>query len=287
MIKRADGRWFSYILVKCADEYRDEHLNVGVLVYDSASQEFVSRFEPDLERVERVLPHVRVGHLRMLMNSTFASVRQPYDGDGIDLLASAQSEWRNVLRASDLRSVLGHDAEQVADDLFNRYVRIHSEAGRPMLPAISTPASTFSSRIVVRSLRTRLVRAGVSRNSYSENAQLTGLTRTSIPVPVWYPLQVRVHTFMDGLEIHDDPSRDYDLARLAAQKVEQTLRSMPSSRIAVAIKDPGGSSLGEKVESIIESDGEVAGARPIVFRYSDTSELDPWMAELFRQQTVF
>lgn len=284
MIKRAEDRWFSYILVRCADEYRDEHLNVGVLVYDPVSQAFIPRFEPNLERIERVLPHVRVAHLRMLMNSTSASMHQKYDGDGVMMLASANSEWQNLLRASTVRTVLGSYADQVADDLFNRYVRIQT-AERPVLPA-GPAAAAFSSRVVVRSLRSRLPKAGVKPESVAENAQLTGLTKTAIPVPVWFPLQVRISTYMDGVEIHEDPARDYDLARLAAQKVEQTLRAMPSSRVAVAIRDPGSTSLGEKVESIIEGDGQVDGAKPIVFRYSDASELDSWVTEMFRQPTL-
>lgn len=287
MIQLAPERWFNYILVQCADEYRDEHLNVGVLVYDPLSQELAPKFEPDLERVERVLPHVKVAHLRMLMNSTSASARRHVDDEAVQQLAAAHMEWRNLLRASTLRSILGRDLETVATDLFNRYVRVHSRSGAPMLPAISTPASQFSSALVVRSLRARLNRHGLAKgDGYQENAQLTGFTRNHVPVPVWYPLQVKQTTYMDGLQIHEDPARDYDLARLAAQKVEQTLRSMPESRIALAIRDPGASSLGEKVESIIYGDGQVGGAGPVIFRYSDTNDLDGWMAELFRQPSL-
>jgi hypothetical protein len=286
MIAPAPERFFSYVLVQCADEVREELLNVGVLVFDPQTNELLPRFEKNLERIERVLRNVRIKHLRAVMNSTSASLPRVIDRDAIELLESAHSDWQNLLRASSLRSIAGTSADRVADDLFDRYVRVHST--RQQLKASSPTMWQFSSRRVVNSVRTRLERSGLKPDEdFSENAELIGYTRGRVPVPVWYPLQVTRTTLVDGLAMQEDPAHDYDLARLAAQKVEQTLRSNPQSRIAVVVRDPGSSSLGEKVQSIIADDGRIGEAVPIVFRYSQPDDLDDLVRELFEQRSLF
>jgi hypothetical protein len=290
MIAPAAERFFSYVIVQCADEVREELLNVGVLVFDPLTHQLLPRFEQSLDRIDRILPHVRVKHLRALMGSTSASLPRIADsGDVIAKLETAHVEWQNLLRASTLRSVAGFSAEDVADALFDRYVRIHAPARSISSAGLSNTASwQFSSRRVVGSVRTRLERAGLKpEEDFLENAQFTGQTRGGIPVPVWYPLQVTRTTLLDGIAMKGDEAHDYDLGRLAAQKVEQTLRSMPESRVAVVVRDGGDSSLGEKVESIIADDGSVGNASPIVFRYSQPSDLDEWVRGLFEQRLLF
>ncbi|HVG46107.1 MAG TPA: DUF3037 domain-containing protein, partial [Longimicrobium sp.] len=282
MIAPARERFFSYVLVRAADEMRGEHLNIGVLVYDPVSGELFPKFDPDLQRVEATLPGVRLSHLRSLVNSTSASMVRRLDRNGVEMLSEAHERWANVLRASPLRSILGSDLYQTAEALFERYVLVQLKESSDDFGVPPPPGSSrFSDGIAVRSLRVRLERAKLKRGrDFFQNARLTGLTKNEIAVPVWFPLQVRHTIFMDGLAIHGDPARDFDLARLAAQKAEQTLRAIPSATVTVAVRDLGGSSLGEDVTAIIEGDGQVGDVGPQVIRYSDAGDLDSWVADL-------
>ncbi|MFL5385188.1 MAG: DUF3037 domain-containing protein [Longimicrobiaceae bacterium] len=288
MIAPARERFFSYVLVRAADEMRGEHLNIGVLVYDPISGELFPKFDPNLERVERTLPGVRLAHLRSLVNSTSASMPRHVGSDGVELLSNAHERWSNALRASPLRSILGRDLYETAEDLFERYVLVQVKESATDL-SIGSPlgGSRFSDGIAVRSLRVRLQHAQLRRGrDFTENAQITGFTKNQIAVPVWFPLQVRHTIFMDGVAVHGDPARDYDLARLAAQKVEQTLRAMPSAKVTVAVRDPEDSRLGVDVTEIILGEGNVNGVGPAVLRYSDARDLDSWVAELVRQPVL-
>lgn len=286
MIRMAQDQWFSYILVQCADERRDECLNVGVLVYDSRTNEVLPRFELNLERIERALPNVTVSHLRTLLNNAASTVRHQLAVDGAGALAEAHATWRNLLRASPVRTFRAQSAEAALDSAFRRFVAIKHPRSVVDTGSAHPPISRFTDGRVVRSVRARLDKAGLREGrDYLENAQVTGFTRSAFPIPVWYPLQVQHTLFIDGIRLHDDLVRDFDVARLAAQKAEQTLR-IPESRVVLAIRDGNSEEVGAKVAEIIESDGRVGERGPMVYRHSDPDELDQFVRELVGQPSM-
>lgn len=186
-------------------------------------------------------------------------------------------EWNGTVRLSHVRSILSDNIQEAAERLFARYIHSAREPVAAYTAPHEAPAGSdpLSSRVVVRSLETRLRRYGLDPGQdYTMGAKLTGLTRSELRVPVWYPLQVFNDIYLDGIEVKEDETRTLDIARSIAQKVESTFRALEQAFVTVAVRDPERSSVGDWVEGIIRGDGSMNGSTPSVVRYADPKELD-------------
>lgn len=276
-------RYINYAIIKCADDQRDEALNVGLIVYDPSTEDVALRITNDFRRVESTLPNVPVRHAQLLLENAYESVREAIRESGVDALTRAHQEWTSVLRFSRVRSILAVDAGVAADNLFSRYVELHLHSASDT----AAPRRRRGSR-VVRSVRTRLQRLGYEPvRDFTENAQIEGKTRSDLSVPVWYPLRLKDVILVDAMETHDSNERKtLDDARLIAQKIEQTLRATASSAISVIVRSREGNELGKMAREIISSEGAFNGTQPKVYTYSAAGELDTIARELQILQTT-
>lgn len=274
-------RFFSYAIIKCADDARDEALNVGVLAFDSLTSEVALRATTDYTRIEDCLPGVSVRHVQSLLAAAKQNLPDIVRESGVEALARAHDEWTSTLRISAVRSILGYELSSVTDQLFARYITVQ-RAPRPA-PVRGVPHTAR----VIRSVRTRLQRLGYEPGKdFRENAEIEGKTRSDYSVPVWYPLQVKDLIMVDAMEIHAmDERRTLDDARLIAQKVEQTLRANGATPIAVILKAAGAPELGEAAREIISSEGQVTRAGAHVYTYESGAELDAVARQLQLVQT--
>jgi hypothetical protein len=128
-------KYLTYSLIRCADELRDEALNVGVLVLDPLSQNVSVRVTDDLSRVRRALPNVPVDHLSEYLEGLAAFFHERTEGLTPEGLHTLIAEWGNGVRLSGARTIAGEEASDVAEDLFERFVEV------PQLAAFSTDSS--------------------------------------------------------------------------------------------------------------------------------------------------
>lgn len=272
-------RHLSYALLKCADEERDEALNVGLVLFDDGK--VVARVVESLTRIERTLPNVPIAHVRLLLTNAVDHLQASLRSAGIEALMLAHQEWNNTLRISRVRSILAESADEAADMLFERYVA----APLPAIPATpDTPSSSgadagphrLSSKLVVRSLTSRLRQRRLQEGQhYRLGARFTGFTRSNVPVPVFFPIEAFGFIYFDGIDVNPaEEDRTLDIARAMTQKAEETFRAQDRAMVSIAVKDTEGSRLGAQVEEIIEGAEHIRGHVPLVRRYSNVSELD-------------
>lgn len=273
-----EKRFFSYVIVKCADEQRDEALNVGLIVFDPHTQHAVFRAADDLLRIERTLPGVAVAHVEQVLTRAFRVIPQQVIEGGLQALQRIHEEWQNTLRSSRVRSIRGAHIEAVADDLFTRYIAVPSRPPREVQPT----NREITSRVVVRSLESQLKQRKLQEDKdFTFNARLFGATSSNAKVPVHFPLRVHQFTLLDGLNVNlSNELLTLDFARSIAQKVEETFRAREEYRIGVAIRDRFDSPTGAYAEEIISSEGRLNGFGPVVKRYSDPEELQDFLDEM-------
>lgn len=274
-----DERFFSYVILKCADEERGEALNIGLVVLDSQSGNTVLRVADDLSRVERTLPNVPLAQLERALNRAHRALPQMLAEGGLPALQRLNEQWQNTLRASNVRSIQAKHIEAVSDKLFARYIAV---PGRPAPPPQHAHREVVTSRKVVNMLEVRLKRRGLRENEdFTFDNRLTGLTSSHSRVPVHYPLRVGRLKLFEGLDVNlSNEELTLDFARSVAQKAEQTFRSEEPYEIAVAIRDRYDTDTGRFAEEIVASGGRLDGVEPKVLRYSEPDELNELLNEM-------
>lgn len=280
-------RYFSYAIVRCADEQRDEALNVGVIVYDADSQQVTVRFADNLTRVRRTLPGVSVPHLRVVLAGVEDHLQRLILKEGPRALSCAHHQWQNVLRISPVRSLLATNIHDVSQALYRRYVAAPERLKHGTATSEPTRSAPTSMRLV-RSLAVRLRRRGVDPVDMVPDAEVQGLTSSGIRVPVWFPLALRTQLFFDAIDIKTTDERGaFDAARLMGQKAEETLRARAGSVVSVTVRESHPSGLGERISKVIEHEGAVGGVRPLVHLIHSVDELDAVVSDLPGQREIF
>ena len=271
-------RFFSYILIQCRDQERDESLNVGLVLFDAEQQTVAYRVTESFDRVQRTLPGVPVTHVRALLQNAADSVQRTVPALGVDGLTRAQEEWRGVIRASGLRTVLASNAERAADDLYNQYVAIPKPAPTEKQATEARPVEQVTARFVANGIRRRLVRNGLKeQRDFFSNVKTVGLTRGDMRVPVRYPIRLYQRLYIEAVDVKPDEEQSLNIARAVAQKTEETLRANPDVQITVAVRDARFGHVGEMVAGIINGDGKLDGHGPTVARFSVFDELDEFV----------
>lgn len=268
-----EQRFFSYVLVKYADEERDEALNVGLIVFDPHTEHATFRAAEDLTRIKRAFPDLSVAQLERMLTGAHRMLKQRVSVGGLPVLERFHIEWQNTLRASPVKSIRGVHIETVTDKLFARYVAVPDRAA-PLLTAQPAHRDVTSWR-VVRSLEARLKHRGLRQEEdFTFNTRLTGRTSSSARVPVHFPLRVDRLKLFEGLEVNlSNEELTLDFARSIASKTEQTFRSEEPYQVAVAISDRFNTDTGRYAEEIIASEGRLDEAEPKVLRYSQPDQL--------------
>lgn len=266
----ASRNYLTYSLIRCADDRRDEALNVGVLVLDSEARRIAVRIAGDLGRVRRALPNVRIEHLEEYLKGLpdlFARRAPELTPEGLNELAA---EWSNGVRLSGTRTISGDSAEAAADALFARCVALDQppEEGLAVPPEVSMMAA--SSKRTIRSVVSRLRKRGFEPGEdFETDAKVIGLTAKDTAVPVWFPVRVRGHMLIDSLEVRPkDERRTIDDARLIAAKTDEVLRVNGHS-VAVVIREGPSDLLNELVSSLLLEEGAVGSREPSLHWYRD------------------
>src|SRR2546428_517105 len=107
-----DRKYLTYSLIRCADDRRDEALNVGVIVLDPSTRAIEVRTAIDLGRVKRALPDVKIDHLRDLLRGLpeyFSTRASELDPESLNRLSA---EWSNGVRLSGTRTVSAGSAAE-------------------------------------------------------------------------------------------------------------------------------------------------------------------------------
>lgn len=278
MIQVAE-HYYGYLLIRCADEERDEELNVGILAFDADSGRVECRISPSLERVERNLPNVPIAHVRALLQQAQESASELLTDAGVEGLVALARNPRGTLRFSPVRSMAGGLLEHTADLLLRRYVEMPPEAQKAVAGATtgSEPsAGEITSRRVIGAVETRLDR---HRLPYKSGVTLIAHTKSALELPIWFPLQVGADIYIDGLEVKQDQARTLERSRAIAQKVLEAHRAEPQSLVNVLIRDPWMGDDGSLAEAIVSEGAQTAGRTLTVRRYSKVEEIDVWMKD--------
>jgi hypothetical protein len=261
-------KYLSYALIRVADEQRDEALNVGVLVLDPASRELGVRVTEDLSRVRRALPNVEINHLQAYLEGLPDFFREQANDLTPERLTKLSAEWGNGVRLSGVRSIAGHQAQSVVDDLFLRYVDIVE--GAPVqtsaeFPAIQAATSLRTARAVASKLRDRGFRAG---HDYETDARVIGRTARQTEVPVWFPLRFSKRLLIDSMDVRPaDERRTVDNARLIASKTDEVLR-VEGHSVAVVVREAEDEHLNQLVRSLLIEEGTIGERGPEIHSYS-------------------
>lgn len=114
---------FQYAVLQFVpDPARLESINVGVIVADPASGTPAVRTlkKADAARLKWLGASDDIGFLTDIADD----LSQPRDGAAatIALLTAARQQWNSTLRVSELRAALHEDAEELCEELYNRYV---------------------------------------------------------------------------------------------------------------------------------------------------------------------
>jgi hypothetical protein len=277
---------FGYLLVQCADEQRSERLNIGVLAFDPAASRVEVRMVDSFERVTRALPSVSVSHIRGVLEAAQEHAEAELVGRGVEALLAACERATGAIRFSPPRSVMARRLSETADALLQRYVEVAN------LPALAVhaervPASTrrssvvggeYTSRRVVRSIRSRL-RRRLTEDAYTADVVLHGTIR-NVRVPIYYPLRVGRHLYLDALDVSTEHHSALDSSRAIAQKITETKPADENAEVGVVIRDPQMGEEGEIAEAVIRQAATESGFdrnRLTIGRYAEPGALDEWV----------
>jgi hypothetical protein len=277
-------KYLNYALIQCADEERDESLNVGLVVFDADSGEVGYRLVDSFDRVHQTLPSIPVAHIRHVLSVAADHLATTLPEVGFEAFAASYRDTAGAVRVGRIRTLLSHSVEHAADDLYHRYVGM-AVVGRkePRRIESNSPQVAYdpvTSRRVIGTIRTRLRRRKLREGrDYRSDQSFFGLTKNHVQVPVFFPLEVGrtdapLRLYIDGIEVKADENRTLNDARALAQKSEETYRVLDRVRVVVAIRDNGDTETGQFAESIIAGDGAQGGLAPIVRRYTKPEELD-------------
>lgn len=282
MIQIAE-RYFGYLLVRCADEERDEELNVGVVVFDQERSKVECRFASSLDRVERNLPNVPLSHVRLLLEQAQETASDVLEEIGVEGLLALSHDPHGTIRFSSVRSISGKVLEHTAEDLLRRYVELPeplTQRGSTGSTSSDPHGNQVSSRRVISAVETRLKRRGLGEGrEYHSNVILYGRTEGALRLPIRFPLRIGQRIYIDGLEVKTDLERTLERSRSIAQKVLEAHRAEETARINVLIRDPWMGDDGKLAEAIVSEGAEAAGDLLTVQRYSAPDEIDDWMKE--------
>lgn len=273
-------KYLTYALIRCADDRRDESLNVGVLVLDALAGEVAVRTTNDLSRVKRALPDVKIDHLRDYLSGLpefFRGRVGELTPEGLNQMAA---EWNNGVRMSPTRTISAADAGAAAEDLFARCVQVNEPVAiAEMAPP---PAQAGSSWRTVKSVVSRLRKRGFELGEdYETDAKVMGRTAKETPVPVWFPLRVGHHMLIDSMDVKPkEERRTIDNARLIASKTDEVLRANGHS-VSVVIRGGPSEELNELVASLLLEEGAVGSRGPALHWYS---EVDRFVESIPRAQ---
>jgi hypothetical protein len=261
--------YLTYSLIRCADDRRDEALNVGVIVLDSSIGAVAVRTTDDLGRLKRALPDLKFDHLKDLLRGLpefFADRAPTLTPEGLNDLAA---EWSNGIRLSGPRAFSAATAVEAADVLFSRCVDLQQsleEVGAALLP----PAQAASSWRNVKSVMSRLRKRGFEQGQdFETDAKVIGRTVKQTAVPVWFPLRVGRHMLIDSMDVKPkDERRTIDNARLIASKTDEVLRAN-GHRVSVVIREGPDEGLNNLVRTLLLEEGAVDARGPELHLYSD------------------
>ncbi len=273
----SEPTYFSYSVLRCFDEARDEALNVGVVALDATSRRTEVRVASDLGRVARTLPNVPMPQLKRSLASMpqyFSERRQELS---VEFLDNLSREWGNGLRLSSVRVIEGEDLVAIADQLYKRYVAFMTPTEVAGTPRPAQTAAT--SRRIMRSVVSRLKKRGFEPDrDYEEDAQVVGRTRNNNEVPVWFPLLVSRQLLVDAMEVKGrDERSSIDAARLIATKSYEVLRSATSYDVNVVVGESENQRLNEVVGNVLVDEGRADGRGPGIH----------WKTELDRMVETF
>jgi hypothetical protein len=269
----------TYSLIRCADEQREECLNVGVLVLDAVSHNVSVRVTDDLSRVKRALPNVSVDHLAEYLEGLPAFFHERSEGLTPEGLKALIAEWGNGIRLSGVRTIAGEEAGNVAEDLFERFVEVpqvtaNANVSLDILPLIHAASSRYTARAVAARLRKRGFEAG---RDFETDAKVIGRTARQTEVPVWFPLRVSRGLLIDAMDVRPhEERRTIDSARLIASKTDEVLRAN-GHRVAVVVREGDDDHLNTLVRSLLIDEGTIGGRGPEVHSYS---RIDDFVAQL-------
>jgi hypothetical protein len=274
-------KYLTYSLIRCADDRRDEALNVGVLVLDGAAGAVVVRTADDLGRVKRALPNTRIEHLRNLLTGLPAFFADRAPNLTPASLAELAAEWSNGIRLSGPRTIAAATADEAADALFTRCVRLE-EPAEALMAVPQAAVQTASSGRNVKSIVSRLHKRGFEPGQdYETDAKVIGRTAKQTAVPVWFPLRVGRHMLIDSMDVKPrEERRTIDNARLIAAKTDEVLRAN-GHRVSVVIREGPSHELNELVQSLLLEEGAVGTRGPELHLYSD---LDKFVERIPRAQ---
>ncbi|GIW56651.1 MAG: hypothetical protein KatS3mg082_3055 [Nitrospiraceae bacterium] len=267
----SESTYFSYTIVRCVDEVRDEALNVGVVVLDSSRKLVEIRVTEDLGRIKRTLPNVPTAQLKATVESLPEYFRSLGHDLSVQFLEHLAREWGNGLRLSAVRAMQGESLRAVADELYRRYV-----ASPKAVPGIATKYQprVVSSHRIVRSVASRLKRKGLELNrDYIENAKVPGRTRNNNDVPVWFPLLVSDRFLVDAMELTQDEVRALDTARLIATKSYEVLRGGGRYEVNIVVGESDDLELNTTVKNVLLDEGGANGRRPEIYWKGQLDEM--------------
>jgi hypothetical protein len=271
-----ENRFITYSIIRCADEDRDEMLNVGILALDPEIGKVDVRTVADLNRVKRTLPNIPTGHLAEYLASLpeyfAASSARPFTPERLDQFVR---EWGNGVRLSMPRSVAAPNSAAAVEQLFQRHVQVGSTVIEQSDAGATALQPAVTSRRIVRQVITRLRRRGFrDKRDFVLDARVTGETRAATPVPVWFPLLVSRQLLVDSMEVKEgNEQRTIDGARLLASKSQEALRSKDKLDVAIVIGESQRRKLNEMVESVISDEGRTQGRAPRLFWQTEVDDL--------------
>jgi hypothetical protein len=274
-------RHFGYFLVQCADEERDESLNVGVVVFDAEGQHVRCRIADSLDRIERTLPNVPVPHVRAILSGAEEHATEALSRFGVEGLAELTEKQRfGTVRFSPLRSILARHIDQVSRELLQRYVEVPPRySGARDASGGSDQAGQYTSRRVISAVETRLQRLRlVPGSDYKRDVTLFTNSESALKIPVWFPIVVGDRLFLDGLDIKPDLNRTLDGSRAIAQKLLEAHRAKENAQLTVFIRDPEMGKTGDLAEAVIH-DALAGEEYATVRRYSRPDDLDASVPE--------
>lgn len=121
----------AYVLVRFANDVRDERLNLGVLVWHPGDG-FHSRFLSSFDRVRAIDPTIRLQALHRTVNHIIGRLDGQADG-GRRLFAELSAEFREGLQVSGVFPARLNSLEAMVDRLYSLLVEPPEADGTPLI----------------------------------------------------------------------------------------------------------------------------------------------------------